>query len=103
VGLTDSPYAGRLGVNKTLPNMQGSFWWQGVFSAINGYIRTCVGCQCSKFSPVKPSGLLQGDNAGDSHGCRPNADAGLQKLQQLPGQGQRPWQEAWAAQQIANK
>jgi len=28
-------------------------------SEINGYIRTCVSCQRSKRSPVKPSGLLQ--------------------------------------------
>ncbi len=55
----DSPYAGHLGVNKTLHNMQRSFWWQGMFSDINGYIRTCVTCQRSKRSPVKPSGLLQ--------------------------------------------
>ncbi len=55
----DSPYAGHLGVNKTLHNMQRSFWWQGMFSDINGYIRTCVSCQRSKRSPVKPSGLLQ--------------------------------------------
>ena len=46
----DSPYAGHLGVNKTLHNMQRSFWWQGMFSDINGYIRTCVSCQCSKCS-----------------------------------------------------
>ena len=55
----DSPYAGHLGVNKTLHNMQRSFWWQGMFSDINGYVRTCVSCQRSKRSPVKPSGLLQ--------------------------------------------
>ena len=30
-----------------------------MFSDINGYIRTCVSCQRSKRSFVKPSGLLQ--------------------------------------------
>jgi len=39
--------------------MQRSFWLQGMFSDINGYIRTCVSSQRSKRSPVKPSGLLQ--------------------------------------------
>ncbi len=55
----NSPYAGHLGVNKTLHNMQRSFWWQGMFSDISGYIRTCVSCQRRKHSPVKPSGLPQ--------------------------------------------
>ena len=52
----DSPY----GINKTLHNMQLPFWWQGMFSDIDGYVCTCVSCQCTKPSPVKPSaGLLQ--------------------------------------------
>jgi len=55
----DRPYAGHLGVNKTLHNMQRSFWWQGTFSDISGYTCTCISCQCNKRSPVKPSGLLQ--------------------------------------------
>ncbi len=41
----DIPYAGHLGVNKTLHNMHRSFLWQGMFSDINGYIRVCVSCQ----------------------------------------------------------
>ena len=54
----NSPYAGHLGVNKTLHNMQRSFMWQGMSSDISCYIRTCVSCQSSKRSPVKPFGLL---------------------------------------------
>ena len=54
-----SPYAIHHGVNKTLHDMQRSFWWQGMFSDINAYIRLCVSCQRSKWSLVKPSGLLQ--------------------------------------------
>ena len=39
--------------------MQRSFWWQGMFSDISEYIRTCVSCQRSKRSTTKPAGLLQ--------------------------------------------
>ena len=38
----DSPYAGHLGVNKTLHNVQRTFWWPGMFSDINEHVRTCV-------------------------------------------------------------
>ena len=54
----DSPSAGHLGVNKTLHNMQRSFWWQGMLSDINEYICTCVSRQCTKRSTAKPAGLL---------------------------------------------
>jgi len=52
----DSPYAGHLGVNKTLHSMQWSSWWQGMCSDING---TYALASPSKPPPVKPSGLLQ--------------------------------------------
>ena len=55
----DSPFAGHLGVNKTLHNLQRSFRWQGMFTDISNYIRTCVSCQRSKCSATKPAGLLQ--------------------------------------------
>ena len=41
----DSPYAGHLGSNRTLHNMQHTFWWQGMFTDINYYVRTCLSCQ----------------------------------------------------------
>ena len=55
----DSPLPGHLGVNKTLHNLQRSFWWQGMFTDISNYICTCVSCQRSKRSATKPAGLLQ--------------------------------------------
>ena len=55
----DSPFAGHLGVNKTLHNLQRSFWWQGLFTDISEYICTCVLCQRSKRLATKPAGLLQ--------------------------------------------
>lgn len=77
----DSLYAGHLGVNKILHSMQRSFWWQGMFSDIKGYIRTCVSCQCSKHSPVKPSGVLQ--HAVQS--CR-SADGHINAFQRALGE-----------------
>ena len=57
--VNDIPYAGHLGVNKTLHNMQRTFWWQGMFTDINYYVRTCLSCQHSKRVFGKPGGLLQ--------------------------------------------
>ena len=54
----DSPYAGHLGINEALHNMQRTFWWPGMFSDINEHVRTCVSCQRSKRRPGKPTGLL---------------------------------------------
>ena len=55
----DSPYAGHLGVNKTLRNRQRSFRWQGMFTDCTNYVQTCVSCQRNKRTSGKPTGLLQ--------------------------------------------
>jgi len=55
----DSPYAGHLGVNKTLRNLQRSYWWQGMFSDCTHHVQTCVSCQRNKRTSTKPAGLLQ--------------------------------------------
>ena len=54
----DSPYAGHVGINKTMRLMSRYYWWQGMDDDITTYVRKCHSCQINKARQSKPSGTL---------------------------------------------
>ncbi len=56
----DTPYAGHLGVPKTVDKiLQLGYTWPGLRTYVNKYVKSCVSCQRNKNSTQKPAGLLQ--------------------------------------------
>ena len=53
------PYAGHLGVEKTLEATARTFWWPSMRANIAAYIRHCGACQRNKPINRSPAGLLQ--------------------------------------------
>ena len=57
--LHDSPYAGHVGIAKTLHAVRHMFWWPEMKKDIIGHVRDCLVCQRDKALTQKPGGLLQ--------------------------------------------
>jgi len=55
----DSPILGHTGFERTLKNVRRDFFWVGMKSDIQTYIRRCEVCQRAKWENTKPSRLLQ--------------------------------------------
>jgi transposase InsO family protein len=55
----DSPYAGHLGVQKTLKLVARHYWWPTMAEDVKRYVTVCHLCQKNKARQGKPSGLLQ--------------------------------------------
>jgi hypothetical protein len=55
----DAPYAGHVGVAKTLRNVQRYFWWPTMNADVRRYVAGCDSCQRMKSSNQKPAGLLK--------------------------------------------
>ena len=55
----DNPFAGHVGVTKTLRSLARSYWWPKMRQEVEDYIRRCGACQRNKAVTTKPAGLLQ--------------------------------------------
>jgi hypothetical protein len=55
----DAPSAGHFGVEKTVTNIQRSYWWPGLRTEVNKYVTSCDNCQRNKPTHQSPAGLLQ--------------------------------------------
>jgi len=55
----DSPSSGHTGFERTLKRARRDFFWVGMKSDIQTYIKQCEVCQRAKGENTKPSGLLQ--------------------------------------------
>jgi hypothetical protein len=55
----DSPYAGHLGVKKTLARIRERFYWRNMVTEITDYVKSCDSCQRRKISPTVGQGLYQ--------------------------------------------
>lgn len=55
----DSPLAGHPGRDKTLSNLNRFFYWPGMSTSAESYVKTCDLCQRSKSPRHKTFGLLQ--------------------------------------------
>ena len=55
----DSPISGHTGSEKTLQRARKDFFWKGMKSDIQAYIKHCEVCQRAKGENTKPTGLLQ--------------------------------------------
>ena len=55
----DAPTGGHLGGRKTVHRIQKAFWWEGMRTEIQDYIKGCVTCAAAKSSQQLPAGLLQ--------------------------------------------
>ncbi|KAJ8723813.1 hypothetical protein PYW07_007793 [Mythimna separata] len=51
--------AGHYGVEKTVERIAKRYFWKGMRTQIENYIRNCIECQRYKPSNLKPAGLLQ--------------------------------------------
>ena len=54
-----SPYAGHIGMNRTLALIARYFYWPDMQTDINDYVRGCVMCQRNKPRAGQPAGKLQ--------------------------------------------
>ena len=55
----DPPYAGHLGVDRTLSVISRHFWWPGIYTQVKSYVIHCDICQRIKVPTQKYAGLLQ--------------------------------------------
>lgn len=55
----DTPYAGHMGVTKTLQAIQREFWWPNIKEDVKAWIASCEICQRDKGVQSKAAGLLQ--------------------------------------------
>jgi hypothetical protein len=55
----DAATAGHFGIEKTIANVQQSYWWPTIRKDVTQYVRSCDECQRNKPSQQKPAGLLQ--------------------------------------------
>ena len=55
----DTPYAGHLGVTKTLGLLRRQFTWRGMGQDVHRYVTSCPQCQLGKHSRLPPAGLAQ--------------------------------------------
>lgn len=55
----DEASAGHYGVEKTIDRIAKRYFWKGMRTQIENYIRKCIQCQRYKPSNLKPAGLLQ--------------------------------------------
>ncbi|KAL0412013.1 UNVERIFIED_CONTAM: Transposon Ty3-I Gag-Pol polyprotein [Sesamum latifolium] len=53
-----SPMGGHSGVKATLARLSVSFYWPGMLTDIKHFVKECIVCQCNKYSPQAPYGLL---------------------------------------------
>lgn len=54
-----SPYAGHLGVTKTMKLVARHYWWPTMAKDVERFVTTCHLCQKNKARQGKPAGLLQ--------------------------------------------
>ena len=55
----DSPYAGHLGIRKTVKNILRYFNWPNIWAEAESYVQHCPSCQIHKGNNQKPHGLMQ--------------------------------------------
>lgn len=56
--LHDSNYAGHVGSERTIHNVQRMYWWPKMHAAIREYVKGCQVCQQDKHLQRQPAGLL---------------------------------------------
>ncbi|MCH80169.1 transposon Tf2-1 polyprotein, partial [Trifolium medium] len=55
----ETPIAGHAGVEKTMKRLSENFYWDKMKQDVQAFIKQCVVCQKTKYSTLKPAGLLQ--------------------------------------------
>jgi hypothetical protein len=55
----DTPWAGHMGLAKTLQNIKRVYWWKGMKRDVQEYIKHCDSCQRCKGGHDKVAGLLK--------------------------------------------
>ena len=55
----DSPYAGHLGIRKTVKNILRYFTWPNIRAETASYVQHCPSCQVNKGNNQRPHGLMQ--------------------------------------------
>lgn len=55
----DKPFAGHLGVGKTLELVHRYFWWLNLAEDVRNVVAACPNCQVNKSSHQRPQGLLK--------------------------------------------
>ncbi|GAU44853.1 hypothetical protein TSUD_112270 [Trifolium subterraneum] len=55
----DTPIAGHAGLVKTMKRLSENFYWDHMKQDVQNFIKQCHVCQQTKYSTLKPSGLLQ--------------------------------------------
>lgn len=53
------PYAGHRGIDATIRAVESYFFWPGLSSDVDAFVRTCMVCQKAKYDRKKSTGLLQ--------------------------------------------
>ena len=53
------PYSGHPGIEKTLRNVLQDYWWPGLTTQVQDYVKCCSGCQRNKASNQPKAGLMQ--------------------------------------------
>jgi hypothetical protein len=54
-----TPMAGHAGLSKTMKRLSENFFWEGMKSEVQQFLRQCTVCQQTKYNTLKPSGPLQ--------------------------------------------
>ena len=81
----DIPLGGHFGRDKTLANLAKNFFWPGMTTDVEDYVKSCNNCQKNKVVKRNPLGLLyphDGRPAGPGVGGRPSR--ALDFIVQLP-------------------
>lgn len=55
----DSPWAGHMGITKTLHAVKRHFYWPTVRKDVIQHVKSCHQCQTNKLSTQRPAGLLK--------------------------------------------
>ena len=55
----DPPYSGHPGIEKTLRNVLRDYWWPGLTTQVQDYVKCCSSCQRNKASNQPKAGLMQ--------------------------------------------
>jgi hypothetical protein len=55
----ETPIGGHAGIIKTLKRLASNFYWSDMRKEVKQFIASCVICQQTKYSTMKPGGLLQ--------------------------------------------
>ena len=64
-GIHDSPFAGHLGVTRTLDRIRERFYWPGMHESVESHIRECSACAQGKEAPNTNKAPLHSIEVGE--------------------------------------